>query len=60
MASKLKISQSVKVEGVLRIEDGRCFIEVEEIGDKNLAELLAIQDGQVIKLSTTTVEEIFE
>lgn len=58
--SKLKIKQSVQVEGTLRVEDGKCFIEIEEIGSKNLSELLAIQDGQIIKLSTTTVEEIFE
>lgn len=59
-SSKLKIKQSVQVEGVLRVEDGKCFLEIEEIGDKNLAEILAIQDGQLIKVSTTTVEEIFE
>lgn len=59
-SSKLKIKQSVQVEGVLRIEDGKCFLEIEEIGDKNMAEILAIQDGQLIKVSTTTVEEIFE
>lgn len=59
-SSNLKIQQSVKIKGVLRIQDGKCFVEIEELGDRNLAELLAIQDGQLINISTTTVEEIFE
>lgn len=58
--SNLKIKQSVQAKGVLRIEDGKCFLEIEEIGDRNMAEILAIQDGQLITISTTTVEEIYE
>lgn len=61
MASKLKMKQTLSAEGIIRIEEnGRIFLEVEEVGDKAFADLFAMFQGQAIKLSVGTTEEIFE
>lgn len=61
MASKLKMKQNLSAEGIIRIEeDGVVFLEIEEIGDKSFAELFKMFQGQAIKLSVGTTEEIFE
>jgi len=61
MASKLKMTQKLSAQGIVRIEeDGQIFLEIEEVGDKSLAELLAMFNGQAIKISADTTEEIFE
>lgn len=59
--SKIKMKQTLSAEGVLRIEEnGQIFLEVEEIGDKSFAELFAMFNGQAIKISSNTVEDIIE
>lgn len=59
--SKIKMKQTLSAEGVLRIdENGQLFLEVEEIGDKSFAELFEMFNGQVIKISSNTVEDIIE
>ena len=61
MASKLKMKQTLSAEGIIRIEEnGTIFLEVEEVGDKSFAELFSMFQGQAIKLSVGTTEEIFE
>lgn len=61
MASKLKMKQTLSAEGIIRIEEnGRIFLEVEEVGDKEFTELFGMFQGQAIKLSVGTTEEIFE
>lgn len=58
--SKIKMKKSLAVEGIVRIEDGRVFIEVEEIGDKSLAELMLMFDGELTKASFNMVEDVIE
>lgn len=59
--SKIKMKQTLSAEGVLRIEeDGQLFLEVEEIGEKSFADLFKMFDGQVIKISSNTAEDIIE
>lgn len=58
--SKIKMKQTLSAEGILRIDGERCTLEIEEIGDKSFAELFAMFDGQAIKLTSNTTEDIIE
>lgn len=61
MASKLKMKQTLSAEGIIRIEEnGRVFLEIEEVGDKSFAELFSMFQGQPIKINAGSTEEIFE
>lgn len=54
--SKYKESHSVSIEGVLNTED--MTIEVEDIGVKELKDVLAKLDGCSIKISVTLSNEL--
>ena len=56
MAKANVYSQTLKVEGILNLEDN--FIEIEDVGEKSLTELLQRFDGQNIKISVTLVKPI--
>lgn len=58
--SKIKMKKSLAIEGIVRVEDGRILIEVEEFGDKDLAELLLMFDGDLVKASFNVVEDVME
>lgn len=56
--SKIQESHTLKVEGVLNVED--MAIEVEDIGVKTLADLFARFNGCNIKISIGLNNEILE
>lgn len=58
--SKIRMKKSLAVEGIVRVEDGRILIEVEEVGDKDLAELMLMFDGELIKATFNMVEDVIE
>lgn len=58
--SKIKMKKSLAVEGIVRVEDGRVIFEVEEFGDKDLAELMLVFDGDLVKATFNVVEDVME
>ena len=57
MAEKVTKSMKVSASGMLNIEDGGIFIEVEDVGTFDLKKLLADFNGRTIKLSCSYDKE---
>jgi hypothetical protein len=58
--SKIQEKFSLSVEGVLDNEADEITLDVEEIGTKNLRELLKDFNSKNVKISVTYGEEIIE
>lgn len=56
--SKLSEKYSLSVEGILDIRDGDIVVEVDDIGEKNLAGLLAKFNGSNVKISVSFGNEL--
>ncbi len=56
--SKIQKTNKLSVEGTLSLDDMQ--IEVEEIGEKDLKELLKEYDGKYVKIIVTLGDEITE
>lgn len=48
--SKLQKNLSVTAKGILNIDGDKITIEIEDVGDKNLAEALDIFDGKTVAI----------
>lgn len=59
-SSKLKLKQSMSAEGIVAIDEGVLTLEFEDLGIKSFEELFTSFDGQLVKISVTTIEEILE
>ena len=49
--SKIQEKHNLSVEGVLNIKDDKIVIEVEDLGDRNLATMMKSFDGDLVKIS---------
>lgn len=57
MAQKVQRKYSLKVQGIVSIEDGRIIISVEDHGEFDLAELMSAFDGNECSISASYDEE---
>ena len=56
--SKIVGKHNLSVEGVLNIQDDKIVLEIEDLGNRNLATMLKSFDGQLVKIAVAKTEGI--
>lgn len=56
--SKIVEKHNLSVEGVLNIQDDKIVLEIEDLGNRNLATMLKSFDGQLVKIAVAKTEGI--
>lgn len=59
MASKITRKNTLSVQGIVNITDGRIIFEVEDVAsDYDLADLMSDFNGQEVKLSVNQTDDL--